>query len=182
LDYNGAEVRTVLSLLGEPQPQEDIHQWNIENVFNKSNDIRNPMRDEAKTLFFGWLYNPDSTIIESDLYDRNLILDKHYKDGYIKTIFGRRIKVEQRKAFNYLIQSTTSDLVIDRAIEINKMLENTKSHISHIVHDELVIDLADEDRPLLPAIKEVFSNNKLDSFMVNLKAGQNYFDLGDLNL
>ncbi len=62
------------------------------------------------------------------------------------------------------------------------MLENTKSHISHIVHDELVIDLADEDRPLLPAIKEVFSNNKLDSFMVNLKAGQNYFDLGDLNL
>ena len=111
-----------------------------------------------------------------------MILDKHYKDGYIKTIFGRRIKVEQRKAFNYLIQSTTSDLVIDRAIEINKMLENTKSHISHIVHDELVIDLADEDRPLLPAIKEVFSNNKLDSFMVNLKAGQNYFDLGDLNL
>lgn len=182
LDYNGAEVRTVLSLLGEPQPQEDIHQWNIENVFNKSNDIRNPTREEAKTLFFGWLYNPDSTIIKSDLYDRNLILDKHYKDGYIKTIFGRRIKVEQRKAFNYLIQSTTSDLVIDRAIEINKMLENTKSHISHIVHDELVIDLANEDRPLLPAIKEVFSNNKLDSFMVNLKAGQNYFDLGDLNL
>ena len=35
LDYNGAEVRTVLSLLGEAQPQEDIHLWNIENVFNK---------------------------------------------------------------------------------------------------------------------------------------------------
>ena len=182
LDYNGAEVRTVLSLLGKPQPQEDIHLWNIENVFKKLKNSRQPTRDEAKTLFFGWLYNPDSTIIESELYDRDFILDKYYKEGYVETIFGRHIKVEQRKAFNYLIQSITSDLVIDRAIEINKMLENTKSHISHIVHDELVIDLAHEDRPMLPAIKEAFSNNKLDSFMVNLKAGKNYYELEDLSL
>ena len=59
------------------------------------------------------------------------------------TPFKRKIKVEKRKAFNYLIQSTTADLVLDRAVEVDKMLEGKKSFVSHIVHDELVIDVAD---------------------------------------
>lgn len=137
---------------------------------------------KTRKRFFGWLYNPDSKIVNGSYYNRQLILDKYYQDGYINTIFDRSIKVDQRRAFNYLIQSTTSDLVIERAIEIHKMLEKTKSHISHIVHDELVIDMADEDRGLLPEIKEVFANNRLGTFIVNLSAGQNYLDLGELKL
>jgi len=182
LDYNGAEVRTVLALSGHEQPSEDVHEWNIQNVFKGFTLTDYPTRDEAKVLFFGWLYNPDSTVVKSTFYDRDSLLDKHYENGYIKTIFGREIEVEQRKAFNYLIQSTTSDLVIERAIEIDKMLENTKSHISHIVHDEVVIDLHNDDKPMMQDIKDTFSNNRLGKFMVNLNAGKDYYNLGELKL
>ena len=120
--------------------------------------------------------------IKTNYYDRKKVLDKHYDGEYINTIFGRHIKVEEWKAFNYLIQSTTADLVIERATAIDRMLKGTKSFISHIVHDEIVIDFADEDRHLLPSIKATFAANKLATFMVNLKGGKNYYDLDRLSL
>ena len=185
LDYNGAEVRTVLSLLGHSQPNEDIHAWNMANIFNTSQYSDTGMnldRDTAKSLFFGWLYNPESEVIKSDLYDRDNIIDKYYIDGFVNTIFGREIEVDRRRALSYIVQSTTSDLVIERAVEIDKFLKDKKSFVSHIVHDEIAIDLSDEDRDLVPVIKDIFSNNKLDNFMVNLSAGKNYLDLEELKL
>ena len=178
LDYNGAEVRTLLALSEQKQPDGDIHDWNIINVFQ----IADMNREEAKTTFFAWLYNPDSDYIKTNYYDRKKVLDMYYDGDYINTIFGRHIKVSEWKAFNYLIQSTTADLVIDRAVVIDRMLEGRKSFISHIVHDEVVIDFADEDRALATEIKDVFAKNKLDTFKVNLKAGQNYYDLENLLL
>lgn len=178
LDYNGAEARTVLALSGELQPEHDIHNWNIVNVF------RNPSmnREEAKTLFFAWLYNPESKDLNDSYYDRKKILDKWYDGEYITTVFGRHIKVNDWKALNYLIQSTTADLVIERAIAIDKFLKGKRTFISHIVHDEIVIDFADEDRDLVKEIKEIFANNKLARYEVNLNAGKNYFDLELLRL
>lgn len=178
LDYNGAELRTLLALNGEPQPQEDVHEWNIKNIF----EDRHMSREEAKTMFFAWFYNPESTYLQTNYYDREKVLAKYYDGDYINTIFGRHIQVSNWKAFNYLIQSTAADLVIDRAIAIEKMLEGRKSCISHIVHDEVVIDFALEDRDLLKEIKNTFATNRLDTFMVNLKAGANYYELEDLTL
>jgi hypothetical protein len=178
LDYNGAEARTVLALAGQLQPEDDIHKWNIVNVF------RNPdlPREEAKTLFFAWLYNPDSSEINEKYYNRKKVLDKYYDGEYITTVFGRHIKVNDWKALNYLVQSTTADLVIERATAIDKMLEEKRSFISHIVHDEIVIDFADEDRDMIKEVKETFAKNRLGRFEVNLKAGPNYYDLDILAL
>ena len=72
--------------------------------------------------------------------------------------------------------------MIERAIVIDRMLEDKKSFISHIVHDEIVIDFAQEDRDLLQDIKEEFARNRLGKFVVNLSAGKNYFDLEKLSL
>ena len=174
LDYNGAEVRTFLDLSGIEQPMCDVHQWNIENVFNNSID-----RESAKTNFFSWLYNPESTAISSDLYKREKVLDKWYDGWYIKTPFKRKIKVPAKKALNYLIQSTTSDRVLIRATEIDDLLKERKSFISHIVHDELVLDFHESDRDLLPKIKEIFET---DNFKANIMIGPNYLDLKDLNV
>ena len=177
LDYNGAELRTLLALSKKKQPKGDIHEWNMKNIFELS-----LTREEAKTTIFSWLYNPDSKDIATDVYNRDKLLKKWYNDGHIKTPFGRKIPVEERKAFNYLIQSTTSDIVLDRAIAIDKMLEGTHSFISHIVHDEIVLDMTDEDRQLIPEIKEVFAKNSLGKFVVNLKAGKDYLELKELDL
>jgi len=174
LDYNGAEVRTFLDLSGIEQPKCDVHQWNIENVFNNSID-----RESAKTNFFSWLYNPESEAISSDLYQREKVLDKWYDGCYISTPFKRKIKVPARKALNYLIQSTTSDRVLLRATEIDKLLEGKKSFISHIVHDELVLDFHESDRDQLEQIKEIF---EIDNFKANINIGSNYLDLKELKI
>ncbi|MAG25204.1 hypothetical protein CMI47_06455 [Candidatus Pacearchaeota archaeon] len=177
LDYNGAEVRTFLGLSGMQQPGSDIHQWNVDNIFKGKID-----RDIAKTVFFAWLYNPESKTLEGDLYDRKKLLTEWYKDGKINTPFKRSIRVVEQKAFNYLLQSTTADIVLEKAVAIDQLLENKKSFISHIVHDEIVIDLADEEKNLTPTIKQEFAKTRYGEYLVNLHAGKNYFDLKELKL
>ena len=174
LDYNGAEIRTLLELCDREQPEYDIHEWNIQNIIN---DL-DMTREEAKLYFFAWLYNPESNDIESDYYDRKKVLDKHYVDGYIHTPYGRKIKVEQRKALNYLIQSTTADRVLAKAVLIDKMLEGKKSFISHIIHDEIVIDYADEDRDIAVGIRSVFE----DGYLSNFRAGKDFYNLNEIKL
>ena len=179
LDYNGAEARTVLALLGKLQPPGDVHEWNVANVFaNKGISDR----EAAKTFFFSWLYNPDSSKIEESFYDRDSLLQEYYQDGAIRTIFDRHIEVDEYKAVNYIVQSTTADLVNDRAVALDEFLQDRRTFVSHIVHDEIVLDMPDEERYLIPEIKEIFSNNKLDKFVTNLKAGKDYMDIGVLNL
>lgn len=181
LDYNAAEARTFLSLAGHSQPLEDIHVWNMKNIYHDSGDTGT--REEAKIRFFAWLYDPNSDDINiENIYDKQKVLDLFYKDGYINTVFGRSISVTPQKALNYLIQSTTADLVLERAVAIDKFLDNHKSFVSHIVHDEIVIDLADEERTLVPQLKELFSTNRLGTFEVNLSCGFNYYDLKELKL
>ena len=181
-DYNGAEVRTVLSMLGLAQPDEDVHAWNMKNIFDKKSISTAPTRDEAKVLFFGWLYNPDSEVIKGSIYDRDKIVKQHYVDGHVQTIFDRKIKVDKRRALSYTVQSTTSDLVLERAMAIKEMLLEKKSFISHIMHDEVVIDLSNEDRHILPALKSEFAKNRLGTYRVNVSAGQNYFDMEELKI
>tara|TARA_Y200000002_G_C22475909_1_gene576679 strand:- start:131 stop:724 length:594 start_codon:yes stop_codon:yes gene_type:complete len=179
LDYNGAEVRTVLSLLEKAQPDYDVHEWNMENTLKH---LSPKDRESAKTIFFAWLYNPNSKKIERSIYDREAILDQYYDGNKVTTPFGRKIVVDKQKSLNYIIQSTTADLVNDRAVAIDKFLDDKESFVSHIVHDEIVIDMPDNERHLIPEIKDIFSNNKLDIFKTNLKAGKDYYNLGDLNL
>ena len=174
LDYNGAEVRTFLDLSGIEQPEEDIHEWNMKNIFDEDTD-----RDTAKTLFFSWLYNPDSDVIQTDYYNRKKVLDKWYDGGYIYTPYKRKLVVDERKALNYLIQSTTSDRVLSRAVEIDKFLEGRKSFISHIVHDEIVIDFDNKERELMLDVKQIFEK---DNFKANINAGKNYLEFEELKI
>ena len=175
LDYNGAELRTVLALGDEPQPDWDIHQWNAKNVFGGVLS-----REESKEKFFAWLYNPESDAISSDLYNRDKILSNYYLDGRIQTPAGRSIAVEQRKAFNYLIQSTTADMVLRQLIKVYEALKGHKSYVAFAIHDSLVIDLAKEDKHLLKNIFNVFSKTDLGEFLISVKAGKNFGQMREI--
>jgi len=168
LDFNAAEVRTLLALQNIEQPQEDIHEWNIKNIFKEDID-----RAEAKRRLFAWLYNPESKKIDSDLYDREKILQKYYDGDQISTPFGRTINTTDAKALNYLLQSTSSDNTIDRFNKISRFISSSRSHVAFIVHDSVVIDLHKEDKHLIPQLKQIFEDTKLGKFKVNVSLGKN---------
>ena len=168
LDFNAAEIRTLLALQGIEQPQEDIHEWNIKNVFKKEMS-----RDKAKQKIFAWLYNPESNAIESDAYDRQRLLEKTYSEGKVQTPFGRSIAAPDSKALNYLLQSTSSDNTIDRFNKISRYLRSSRSHVAAVVHDSVIIDLHRDDKRLIPYLKQIFEDTKLGKFKVNVSLGKN---------
>jgi hypothetical protein len=168
LDFNGAELRTLLHLSGHPQPQEDIHDWNQRNIF--SGDIT---RDDAKTQIFAWLYNPTSKKIESDYYDKTRVLHEYYRDGFVTTPFRRTMASDDFHALNYLIQSTSSDNFLTNANKIHRYLRGMRSNVAFMVHDSLVIDLHKNDKRELSNIIRLFQDTKLGHFKTNVKIGKN---------
>lgn len=178
LDYNGAEIRTFLGLSGHEQPEEDIHKWNMTNLYGDSAIDR----EEAKVRFFSSFYNHNDNSLDGSVYSRKQVMDKYYDGSKVKTPFGRAIEVDDRRAFNYVIQSTTADLTIDRAIELDKALDGCKTKVAFIIHDEIVLDVHAEDRYKIPELKEVFQNTKLGRFRANVKAGKNYGTMKEIEL
>ena len=177
LDYNAAEARVVLGLLNKSQPNTDIHQYHADELYRGLLS-----RDEAKTRFFAWLYNPESQDhLSNREYDRDSILNQYYIDGKVRNIFNREIEADNFHAFNYLIQSTCADLVLDKMYNIHDILRSRKSFISFTLHDSIVIDLAKEDKELINLIINEFSNTKFGKFKISINAGKNYGNLKLIN-
>ena len=177
LDLNGAEIRTLLSLCGKEQPDYDIHEFN-KNI--AAQDLTT--RQEIKARFFAWLYNPEAKDYNLEkLYDKN-IYKKHYKNGYIETPFGRKLEVDERRALNYLTQSTTSDIVLENAYKIMKFLEGKKSFIAFTMHDSVVLDFSKEEHHLVQEIKNLFETNMFGSFLSTVSIGKNYGNLKEIKI
>jgi len=176
LDFNANELRVLQALNGVEQPKEDIHDWNITNIFRGLGT-----RAEAKKRAFAWLYNPNSDDhLMSRFYDKNKILSNYYKDGKITTPFGRVIEADDFHALNYLIQGTASDVCLDRAIAIDKLLEGRKSFITAIIHDSILIDYNEEDRDLLKTLVQTYKKTLYGDFKVNVSVGPNYGEMKKL--
>jgi hypothetical protein len=173
LDYNAAELRVLLGLSGKKQPKEDLHLWNLKNVFRNVGT-----RDQAKKRIFSWLYNPQS---KDDLpgrhYDRDGILRKYWNGQVVITPMNRVIQADKHHALNYLIQSTTSDIVLSRAFKIADKLKGKNSFISFTLHDSIVIDFDDSERELVGELLALFSDTPFGKFQVNLSAGKSYGDM-----
>lgn len=179
LDLNAAEVRTLMALSGREQPQGDIHEWIVKNVFDGQIE-----RSKAKIELFAWLYNPSNSKSRFDqIFSRQIFRDFYSSDDEVLTTpFGRRLSVDERKAQNYLLQSTTSDIVIENAYKIMKMLKGKKSHIAFTLHDSIILDMAKEDVKMLKDIKYQFESNNWGFFASTCKVGKNFGNLKELKL
>jgi hypothetical protein len=178
LDFNAAELRTLLSLQGRPQPKGDIHEWNIQNVFRGLGT-----RDEAKKRIFAWLYNPESDdYLCGRAYDRESVVQKYFTQGQVTTFWNKVIPSEERTALNYIIQSTCAENVLRQMIKVSNYLKGCKSYVAFPIHDSIVLDLSTEDKEKLPEIIEIFSNTALGKFKVNVGAGINFGNLERLKI
>jgi hypothetical protein len=173
LDFNAAELRTFIALNKRDQPQEDLHEWNIKNIFRGFGT-----REEAKTRLFAWLYNPKSEdYLLNREYDRDAIINEYFDGTHVSTPYDRKIRAVPKNALNYLIQSTSSDLFLRQVIKINKLLQDRGSFISWTLHDSVMIDLKDEDKPILKEIIAQFGDTDFGKYLVNVSAGKNFGDL-----
>ena len=167
-----------MALSDKEQPKEDLHEWNLKNVYRNIGT-----REEAKQRIFAWLYNPGTKdYLSNRIYDRDKVLAKYWDGDYVKTRFHREIEADKHHALNYIIQSTTSDLFLDRVIEVFNFLKNRKSFISFCIHDSLVIDFSNEDKDILTDLKRLFSDTKLGIFRTNMSAGKNFGKMKKLEL
>ena len=168
LDFNASEIRTLLALSGQSQPQGDIHEWHQQNIFKE-----NITRDEAKQRFFAWLYNPNSQALESSPYDKQAILGRYYKEERIHTRFGRQATCSPFHALNYVLQSHSSDNCLERVNKINVFLRDRKSYVAFTIHDCVIIDFHRDDRHLVPQLKEIFEDTRLGKFPSSCHMGKN---------
>lgn len=172
-DYNAAEARVLLALCGLEQPQSDIHDWNIQNVFRGLGT-----REEAKVRFFSWLYNPNSDdYLLNKTYDRKRVLEEYYDGKIVKNIFGREMGSDDFHALNYLIQSTCADLVLEQAVKLDRLLKGKKSKIAFIVHDSIVVDVTKEDFNMMTTMLNCFANTRLGTFKVNVSGGKTFGEM-----
>lgn len=176
LDYNAAELRVLLALLDKPLPQEDIHKWNMQNVFKTE-----CTRADAKKRAFAWLYNPESEDVKmNQVYDRDEVLKRHWDGHTVNTVFNRNIPADRHHALNYIVQSTCADMVLEQANKVFQKLTGKRTKIAFIIHDSIVLDFADEDRRALVELVNEFSSTRLGKFMVNISAGKNFGKLKEL--
>lgn len=179
LDFNAAEIRMLLALEGKEQPEGDIHEWITDKVFNNRFT-----RQEVKVKVFSWLYNfssPKSRLDE--IFSRQIFRDFYLlEENKLTTPFSRELIVEERKAQNYLLQSTTSDQVLENAYKIHKMLQNKKSNIAFTLHDSIILDMSKEDAIMLREIKEQFESTRWGRFPSTCKIGKNFGELKELVL
>lgn len=176
LDFNGAEIRTLISLAGKEQPEEDIHEWNMNNIYHNITE-----RSKAKQRFFAWLYNPNSKDQETEKhYTREQILNKNYNNNIVSTPFGRKIETDDFHALNYLLQSSSSDNCLQSAVKVNKLLKNKKSFVQSVVHDCVTIDMDLSERHMLPTLLEIFSDTSLGRFKTSVQIGHNLKDLEEV--
>jgi hypothetical protein len=181
LDFNGAEVRTLLGLLKKPQPDNDVHEFHLENIFTTLST-----RAEAKVAFFAWLYGSTSATSQEEnkslelFYRKDELLEKYWRDGTITTPYKKRIKdVSRHHALNYLIQSTSAELALKQALKLDHLLRSnsTGSHLAFIIHDAVILDMKHEDMGLLQSLIYLMGSTNYGTYRVNTKVGSTLANL-----
>jgi len=175
IDFNGAEVRTLLGLLKKEQPVGDVHDFHLREIFKGAQS-----RDQAKTLFFAWLYGAraavdDSTSLQlNEFYEKDKLLKDYWDGDAVTTYYKKRIPCSSRHhALNYLVQSTAAELTLKQALKLDYLLraKGSGSAIAFLIHDAVVIDMKKEDEHLLKILVDMMRSTNFGNFMVNVEKG-----------
>ena len=222
-DYSQIELRVLAHISNSKSLKEafingeDIHTHVASDIFNVDESaVTKNMRRTAKAVIFGIVYgisgfglgeNLDISPFEAKKYiDKYLhlypevndymkyIVEEAKKDGYVKTIFGRKREIEELKNTNHLIRSMGERMALNTPIqgsaadilklamiklydEINN--NNYRTKILLQVHDELILEVPEiELSDIEKLIKDVMENvYKLDvPLKVEINYGKNWYE------
>lgn len=182
-DMNAAELRTSLALLEKDLPDEDLYEVLKKEVYSDKLS-----RSLVKQTTTSWLYNSSNSnnIEYSDKLDnifcKETLINSHWDGKYVYTPFNRKIESDKFHAIPYLNQSTFIDLFHRQAIKVNNFLLNKKSFICFFLHDELVIDVSDDEKENIIDIIKILENTEFGKYLVNVKVGKDYGNMKKLKL
>lgn len=177
LDYNSADIRSLIGLSGLAQPEIDIHEWNRKQINSNS-------RKETKQKFFAWLYGSskvDGSEFER-IYNVQEIKNKYWNGVEITNPFGEKIEADEFHSLNYLVQSTTSDISLRAAVKVDEYLKSKKSNISMLIHDSIIIDLHEDDLYEIIKLNDIFSETIFGKYKTSVNIGKNLSEMKRVNL
>ena len=188
-DYSQIELRVMAHLTDDPGLTEafmnrvDIHQATAAEVFGGSLDsVTEDQRRSAKAINFGLMYGMSAFGLARNLeipqYQAKEYIDAYFnrypnvqdyvqatkehgkQNGYVETIYGRRIylrdinarnpmvrQAAERLAINAPVQGSAADIIKKATICVGEWLCGSDLDIEMIlqVHDELVFEVAEGD-------------------------------------
>ena len=213
LDYSQIELR-LLAHIGEVKNLKkafdkniDIHKTTASQIFNvELKDVNDDLRRKAKTINYGIIYGISAFGLAKQLNiqrsEADLILKDYFKNykeilnyidettdyckknGFVKTLFGRKCYIEGinnknpsfrnfaiRAAVNAPIQGSAADIIKKAMIKVDKFLEEkkTKSKMILQVHDELLFEMYESEiNYLLMDIKKIMENSTLPEIELDI--------------
>lgn len=188
-DYSQIELRVLAHFSGDEmliqayRDAQDIHTMTASQVFHVApEDVTPLLRRNAKAVNFGIVYGISSFGLSQDLSitrkEAQEYIEQYFKtypgikqfldgtvenakkEGYVKTLFGRRRPMPELKASNFMqrsfgervamnapIQGTAADIIKIAMNRVNESLRSRgmKSRLILQVHDELLVETAVEE-------------------------------------
>ena len=195
-DYSQIELRIMAHLSGDPHMVDafrhglDIHAATAAKIYGVPVEaVTQDQRRVAKTANFGIIYGISSFGLAQRLHisrtEAKGIIDDYFaafpqvlefiesckegarKDGYVKTMFGRRRylplinssnktmrELAERNAVNAPIQGTAADIIKLAMIAVDRRMqkEALASKMVLQIHDELLFDTIDSEKEILKAL------------------------------
>ncbi len=184
-DYSQIELRIMAHLSGDPSLNDafakglDVHRATAGEVFGVPVDqVENEQRRAAKAINFGLIYGMSAFGLAKQLeiprgeaqdyinlyFERypgvrdymDSTREKAREDGYVETVFGRRLYLPdinarnaqmrnyaERIAINAPMQGTAADIIKRAMLKVNDWLEadSVPARVIMQVHDELVLEV-----------------------------------------
>ncbi len=194
-DYSQIELRIMAHLSADPglvqafANEQDVHRATAAEVFGMAlADVTDDQRRSAKAINFGLMYGMSAFGLAKQLgigrgeaqeyvnlyFDRypgikaymDSIREKASRDGYVETVFGRRLylpeindrnanrrQYAERTAINAPMQGTAADIIKKAMIAVHRWLQDERPGARMImqVHDELVFEV---DKDNVDAVRE----------------------------
>ncbi len=185
---------------------QDIHEYIAKIIFNKSK-ISREERNIGKKFNHALLYGggeeklrsilkefvPEEKFIQT--YD-NIILElkpiielsesineQNKELGYIINPYGTIIRPRKNyAAFNNFIQSTASEIVIDKLFKIKNYIKDTKINFMYQVFDSFVFDISNSEMNRIDDILKILVHNLKMDFPVEYKIGKTLMDCTDKSI